>query len=349
MEYTTSNSIIAAKNVSTETDFFNDLYSDSSLKQATMAIFYTATIFGLILEFGVIWYERGGGNQRYRTAINQLFSTLSWIVVSYILFVYIPEGIRYLGGPLSPAICDVQLFLKNVISASIVLNLNFITLLRYIFIFNLSNFAVINDNLIARFLQMTIFLLSVWTATVKKMSIGRMPMNYFLCAGKDPNKGHSGSIEMVVHKYESTGILVVLSFVLNICAFVKIFAYQRKMEKSTQSIELGHIIPSRNNLPQPTFPNPNKRHSITNVPKSMVDLTTQILIIIFQISFVVMVMVMNQVKPIDLNKYENRWMVYLVQIVAAAVALLGISVIYYVKNNSLPKAISREIKERMKY
>ena len=154
---------------------------------------------------------------------------------------------------------------------------------------------------------------------------------------------------MVVHKYESTGILVVLSFVLNICAFVKIFAYQRKMEKSTQSIELGHIIPSRNNLPQPTFPNPNKRHSITNVPKSMVDLTTQILIIIFQISFVVMVMVMNQVKPIDLNKYENRWMVYLVQIVAAAVALLGISVIYYVKNNSLPKAISREIKERMKY
>ena len=81
----------------------------------------------------------------------------------------------------------------------------------------------------------------------------------------------------------------------------------------------------------------------------MVDLTTQILIIIFQISFVVMVMVMNQVKPIDLNKYENRWMVYLVQIVAAAVALLGISVIYYVKNNSLPKAISREIKERMKY
>ena len=87
MEYTTSNSIIAAKNVSTETDFFNDLYSDSSLKQATMAIFYTATIFGLILEFGVIWYERGGGNQRYRTAINQLFSTLSWIVVSYILFV----------------------------------------------------------------------------------------------------------------------------------------------------------------------------------------------------------------------------------------------------------------------
>ena len=348
MEHTTSNSIIAVNNVSTETDFFKDLYSDSSLKQATMTIFYTATIFGLILEFGVIWYERGGGNQRYRTAINQLFSTLSWIVVSYILFVFIPEGIRYLRGPLNPAICDVQLFLKNVISASIVLNLNFITFLRYISIFKLSNFAVIHDNLIASFLQITIFFLSVWIATVKKMSIGRMPMNYFLCAGKDPNEGHSGSLETVVHKYESTGILVVLSFVLNICAFVKIFAYQRKMEQSTQSIELGHIIPSRNNLPQLTRPNPNKRHSITNVPKSMADLTTQILIIIFQVSFVVMVMVMNQVKPIDLNKYENRWMVYLVQIVAAAVALLGISVIYYVKNDSLPKAIWREIKERMK-
>ena len=72
-----------------EPDFFEDLYSDSVLKQGTMAIFYTGVLFGLTLEFGIIWYERGGGNQRYRTAINQLFSTVSWIVVTFIfLFTY---------------------------------------------------------------------------------------------------------------------------------------------------------------------------------------------------------------------------------------------------------------------
>ena len=75
---------------SNEPDFFEDLYSDSLLKQGTMAIFYTGVLFGLILESGIIWYERGGGNQRYRTAINQLFSTVSWIVVTFIFIVYLP-------------------------------------------------------------------------------------------------------------------------------------------------------------------------------------------------------------------------------------------------------------------
>ena len=97
----------------TEHDFFKDLYSDSGLKQVTMAIFYIGVLFGWILDFGIIWYERVGGNQRYRTAINQLFSTVSWIVVSFIFFVYIPEGARFLVGPLDPTICDFHVFLKN--------------------------------------------------------------------------------------------------------------------------------------------------------------------------------------------------------------------------------------------
>ena len=89
-------------NITTEQDFFKDLYSDSGLKQVTLGIFYTGVLFGWILDFGIIWYERVGGNQRYRTAINQLFSTVSWIVVSFIIFVYIPEGVRFLVGPLDP-------------------------------------------------------------------------------------------------------------------------------------------------------------------------------------------------------------------------------------------------------
>ena len=44
MEHTTSNSIFAVNNVSTETDFFNDLYSDSSLKHL-LHIFCNYRIF----------------------------------------------------------------------------------------------------------------------------------------------------------------------------------------------------------------------------------------------------------------------------------------------------------------
>ena len=71
-----------------ENDFFGETYADTALKDVTLVIFISGTIVGLISEFGIIWYERNG-NHRYRTAINQLFATRSWVVVFYILSVYI--------------------------------------------------------------------------------------------------------------------------------------------------------------------------------------------------------------------------------------------------------------------
>ena len=59
-----------------EGDFFQEMYSDSILKQLTMVLFVTGASLGLALEFGIIWYEKNG-DHRYRTVINQLFSTIS--------------------------------------------------------------------------------------------------------------------------------------------------------------------------------------------------------------------------------------------------------------------------------
>ena len=334
-------------NPTIENDFFKELYSDSGLKQATVAIFYTGTLFGLILEFGIIWFERGGGNQRYRTTINQLFSTLSWIVVSYIIFVYIPEGIRFQAGPQNATFCDLQTFLKNFIPASFVLTLDSIILLRYIFIFKLSNFAVINDDFIAIFIQITVLLLSFWIAVVKRMSIGRTQLSYFMCTGGDPSQGQVGNHpDTIIRKFETLGVLVVASLMFNVCVTIKIFLYQRKMEQSTQNIELGRMNPFQNDVPHIAWADPDKRNTKSNVPKSMIDLTTQILVLIFQVTFGAMVLVRYGIEPLDLNKYENRWLTYYLQIIGAAVAILGISIIYYIKNDSLPKAIWRAIRTK---
>ena len=350
MENTTRFGTCVPPIISTEDDFFEELYSDSVLRQATMTIFYTGSLLGLMLEFGIIWYERGGGNQRYRTAINQLFSTMSWIVVSYIIFVYIPQGIRYHVGPLNPTFCDLQTFLKNFFAASVVLTLDFISLLRYFFIFKLSNFATINDDLIARFLQITVLLLSTWIAAVNRMSFGRMQLTYFMCTGTDPSKGHDENHpDIITRKFETVGILVIASVVFNACVFIKIFLYQRKIEQSTQNIELGQMRPCQNDSEYVAWDNANKNNTTSNVPKSMVDFTTQILCLIFQGTFVAMALVRYKIEPLDLNKYEHRWLTYYIQIIGAAVAILGISIIYYIKNNSLPKTIWRSIKETINY
>ena len=149
------NTFASNLNVTSENEFFVDLYSNTGLKQLTVTIFFFGAILGLLLECGIIWYEKYG-NHPYRTAINQLFSTISWLVISYIVFVYIPDDVRYLIGPLNENFCDVHCFLKNYIFTCIILTLDCIILLRYIFVFKLSNFAIINDDLIARFLQSTV-------------------------------------------------------------------------------------------------------------------------------------------------------------------------------------------------
>ena len=332
-----------------EIDYFKEMYSNSGLKQVTIGIFFIGTIFGLLLEFGIIWYERNGSH-RYRTLINQLFVTVSWMVVCYIIFVYIPDGIRYMTGPLDATYCDFHIFLKNFLLACIVLTLDCITLLRYVFIFKLSNFAVVNDDLLATFLQMTIVFLSLWVNMVKRMSLGRMPLNYFMCAGKNPyGETDNEASELEDEKFPTSLILVATSFILNIFALVKIFLYQRKVEKTTQSIGLGKMNQLGNNLNGGNVAwigNDAKQKKIANLPKSMADLTTQLLCLLFLfVPYIIVAVAFNRIKKVEnLNEYENRWLPYSVQIIFTAAGILGISVQYYVRNSSLPKAIWRNIK-----
>ena len=348
MDNNTQNQTSSVSNFPVEYDFFKELYSNTELKQITIVTFFIGAIFGLILEFGIIWYERFG-NHRHRTVINQLFSTISWLVVLYIILVYIPDGIRYLIGPLPTNFCDVHLFMKNFLCTCVVLTLDFIILLRYIFIFKLCNFAVINDDLVATFLQMTILLLSLWVTGVKRMSVGRMPLNYFMCAGKNPNEenaeaGPGGTLK----KVDTTGILVTISVALNIFLLAKIFLYQRKVEKRTQDIQLGRINPFGNNAQQQNLAwsnTDNERKKISSLPKSMSDLTTQILCFIFHVIFVIVCIAMNRIEPINLNERKNRWLAYYIQIIGIAIAILGTCTAYYVRNRSLPKAIWRNVKE----
>ena len=150
-------------NTREDRDFFEELYSESVFKQVTIGIFFFGSIVGAILLVGIVWYERNGPH-RYRTVLNQLFSTISWISICYLLLVYVPEGIRYL---------------------------------------------------------------SFWITLIKRMSVGRRSLNYFMCAGKNPNdKDDEDSTGLISTQYDTTGFLVLVSFILHIIISVKIFVYE---------------------------------------------------------------------------------------------------------------------------
>ena len=345
---------IIGETMRSENDFFAEMYSDSVLLKGTLATFFTGTVLSLVSMSGLIWYERYG-NHRYRTVINQLFSTLSWIVVWYILLVYIPEGTRYMIGPLNETFCEFHNLFKNALIATFLVTLDCISLLRHAFIFNWKHFAIVNDDLIARFLNCTVAVLGLWMATVKRLSFGKMHIHYFLCAGKNPNeKNERNGRQMMDAKFNTTQILVCISFVLQVFVSTKTFLYQRKLEKQTQKIRLGLIDPPHPNNDYHLRLQNNGReawsdNSIDNrirFSKSMIDFTTQLLCMMFFVMVSIIQLILLSLEPNELNEYKNRWYAYFIQIISMPIAIAGISLLYYSRNIVVSKAIYRRVKEQ---
>ena len=235
------NTFIQIKSMLAKEDFFANMYSGYHFNQFMFIMIMIGTAIGLLMMSGIIWYERFG-NHRCRTAINQLFSTLAEIVIGYIVLVYLPEGIRYLEGPLSESFCGFQNFMKNFLPSCFLLTLDCIILMRYVFIFKLSNFAVVKDDLIARFLNLSIVVLSVWITVVKRISSGLMPLSYHMCAGTNPSmKIETMGHDLNIGKFNTTQILMCISILLHAFILTKIFLYERKMEKKIRRINLGTI------------------------------------------------------------------------------------------------------------
>ena len=339
------NASISVQIMETKEDFFAAMYSNHGLNEFMFIMVIVGATLGLLLMSGIIWYERYG-NHRCRTAINQLFSTLAWTVIGYILLVYIPEGIRYLKGPLSEDFCEFHNFMKNFFPSCFLLTLDGILLLRHIFIFKLSNFAVVNDDLIARFLNLSIVALSFWISIVKRFSSGSMPLNFHMCAGTIPNaKMEKEKEEHNNGKFNTTQILLCVSIILYAFILTKIFLYERKMEKKTQNINLGTIQASGSENTRQrkvAWPIENKIEKRPNLSKSMIDFTTQFMCLLFLVTFAILNYEKNATKPDELNEGRNWWYAYSQQ-AGLTIAISGISILYYGRNKHIASTIWRRI------
>ena len=321
----------AIKEVNNE-DFFKELYSDTGLKRITIAFFFLGSVLIVILESGIIWYERNG-NHNYRTVFNQLFATISWIAIGYTLLAFVPQGIRYLVGPLNDTWCGIHIFIKHFFFCCFLLASNCVIGLRYLFIFKWKQVSVFDDDLITFFLQLSILVLSFWMTLAKLTTTRKMPLNYFICTGKKPTEPRE----------IASGLLVILSVLLHIFVFIKIFVHQRQLEKRTQNIELGRMNNSteENNIfgqqRRLAWVNSqqNRASKFSNMPKSMADLTTQLLCLTFLLVAIIIHFMMNKTDPADLNKYQNRWIVYFNQLITFAIGASGICIQYYVRNSAM--------------
>ena len=341
------NMLNSSLNFHRQDDFFANMYSDSSWNIVTITTLIIGALIGLVSTLGIIWYERNG-NHRYRTVINQMFSTLSWIVFWYIVVVYIPDGARFLIGPLHYSICEWIYLLKNFLIGCFLLSLDSIILLRYIFIFKWNKFAVINDDLMARFFNLSIVVLSLWMVVVQRLASSRMPLLYFMCTGKSPVEDVNSKDDFLptAEKINFIEILVYASFALHLIILTKIYLYERRMEKAAEKIQLGRLdISDHNNVQGKRIAwSAPKTQRAPNMTKSMIDFTTQMSCLLFLVTIAsVNITVKENIEPNQVNQYKYRWFAYFHQI-GITVGIILISLIYCVKNRLIFNAILKRIK-----
>ena len=104
----------------------------------------------------------------------------------------------------------------------------------------LPNFAVIDEYVMAQAVNASIVVISFWAATVKCLSFGEPPLNYYMCAGIDPNQQNGiGYYQNQVKKYNTSIIIWVASLLLHIVLGIQIFVFERKTEKKDRPLALG--------------------------------------------------------------------------------------------------------------
>ena len=113
--------------------FFCGAFQARASKTFTITTSSLLTFNDIALLYGAIWFERFGSDNK-RTLVNRLFTSLCWTCMACVA-VGLLDIAQYSAGPTPHIICKLQLFLRTIFKAMIVLFYDAITVSRYIFIF----------------------------------------------------------------------------------------------------------------------------------------------------------------------------------------------------------------------
>ena len=328
-------------------DFFDGVYSNGPYTPLTILVFILGVVLGVLGSIHIIWYERNCSN-RYRTVINQLLARINWYILFYALLIHIPEGVRFWYGPYGETYCNFLLVLRNILWDSVLLTLDCIVALRYLYIFTVKNFAVICDDILARILNLSILFISFWAAFVKRVTPGNLPIVYFLCSGKNPNKEEGeGHFLQTQSKYNTGRIIVVTSFLFHLLLVPRILYYQVVTLSHQRPLQLGTINNEyENNDPEETRRRQNenklnKYHQNSN--KTIIDIATQAFFLALLVIYGVIILVSENVEPNKINIDLHQYIPYTIQIYGPFFAYITVYTIMFTRNEAMRKTLGKKL------
>ena len=328
-------------NTNIENDFFKDVFSYENLSATKICIFALGVLIGFIGAIGIIWYERHGIN-RFRTVINQMVATGAWCLL-FDLIICICDSFRFLNGPYGLMFCDIETFLKNALWSFQLITLDVILILRYIFIFYVKNFTDIKDDVLALILKLSILIVAIWASVVKRFTPGRLPLNYYLCAGINPDENQKEKSYLEDQKKYNTGrTILLLSFLMHLIMIPRIFYYQVKTHKKERPIQLGtnnSDCLDKIHANQSFRGRKTQMIRISSNNKPILDLVTHIAVFTALLSFGIVIIIADNIEPKQLNLEKYNWIPLTIQMFGPLIGAVAIVILLLNMHDTVRRVI----------
>jgi hypothetical protein len=275
----------------------------------------------------VIWYEKFGSNDNFRSLVNQFVSSGCWTALIYNILVQTTEiGIALIGS-VGKTFCYLHTLVKIALVIQYTWQATSISFVKYLYIFVLKNPSGQNDDFWCFFINMSIAFLAILSQFVFLNMPGKNPYFYYVCTGEDPTSLREPKINYSL--YSSFLIFIFLFF----------FVLMKKNVYNSEEVfpNTSHQTSHKNN-PMPS--------TIGNIAKTMLASFGTLATTLFVVIPIMIISLILNATPTE--KLSHNPYYHFIQFHSHICPLIGtglLAISYYSTNAKLRSVAGRKLRE----
>ena len=243
------------------------------------------------------------------------------------------DNMRFIYGAVYPSfLCYTSIIIKGIAFVSTVIILSIESIFHYRFITFKSQFPIIQDDLLIRICWRITFAISTSFVLVRLYLPGRMPVNYYLCTGLDPNEGKGyGAYQKEPKKSAFDAYLLYFICLVYFCHSVMIVYQQVKIDIRAHQQQAKLMSGLVNGLNDTLY-----RRNLKDIFMLMAKMS-------LWVYCMVVIGKINSANPEELQTYPGLFHVIVLHQIMNPCMVWAVTIMHYAKNQGLQSFAKRKI------
>ena len=154
--------------------------------------------------------------------------------MEYCYFIIFSDAIRFIFGPMNSSYCFVKTIWRSYYATSSLLYYDFITIIRYVFIFHLKNPFAFKDDFWIVFINAWIKGASLIFNFVWFYKADHQIINYYMCTGTDPTEDFKKPLKLYA-------AVEIGSLLVHLLVYLRIAVYKVGVAEPAQTIGMSQV------------------------------------------------------------------------------------------------------------